>query len=122
MPLKRRLFSVADDPDYTTPRWLHADFARLTGNKVIAKSRAGTFSFADMEKVEKCSRSFLEGISHSLWLLSALLSQLKQDGSTPSDPAHFDKTISSLSSTLTFQTSLAAWLSDYVVSKRRESY
>ena len=122
LPLKHRLFSVADDLDYTTPRWLNPDFARLTGNKMIAKSCARTVSFADMEKVGKCSCSFLEGNSHSLWLLSALLSQLKQDGFTPSDPALLDKPISSLSSTLASQTSLAAGLSDFVVSKRRESY
>ena len=85
---------------WITPWWLNPDFVRLTGNKKIAKSRTGTVSFADMETVEKCSRSFLEGNSHSLWLLSALLSQLKQDGFTPSDPALFDKTISILSSAL----------------------
>ena len=28
---------------------------------MIAKSRAGAVSFADVGKVEKCSRSFLEG-------------------------------------------------------------
>ena len=75
-----------------------------------------------MEKVEKCSRSFLEGHSHSFWLLSALLSQLKQDGFTPLDPALFDKTILSLSSTLPSQMSLAVGLADFVASKRRESY
>ena len=121
LPLKRRSFSVADDPDYTNPRWLNLDFARLIGNKMIAKARAGSVSFADME-VEKCSHSFLEGNSHSFWLLSALLLQLKQDGFTPSDPALFDKTILSLSSILASQTSLAAGLSDFVVSKRRESF
>ena len=100
LPLKCHSFSVADDPAYTTLRWLNPVFAGLTGNKSIAKARAGSVSFADMEKAERCSRSFLEGHSHSFWLLFALLSQLKQDGLTPSDPALFDKTISSLSSTL----------------------
>ena len=32
LPLKRHSFSVADYPDYTTPRWLNLEFARLTGN------------------------------------------------------------------------------------------
>ena len=112
LPLKRRSFSVADDPD----------FIRLTGNKSIAKARAGSMSFADMEKIEKCSCTFLEGYSQSFWLLSALLSQLKQDGFKPFDPALFDKTISSLSAALASQTSLAAGLADFVVSKWRESY
>ena len=66
--VKHRSFSVADDLDYTTLGWLNPDFARLTRNKTITKSCAGFVSFADMEKVEKCSRSLLEGNSHSLWL------------------------------------------------------
>ena len=116
LPLKRRVFPVADDPDYTTPRWLNPDFVRLAGNKTIAKARAGTMSFADIEKVEKCFRTFLGGHSQSFWLLSALLSQLKQDGFHPSDPVLFDKTILSLSATL------AAGLADFVVAKHHESY
>ena len=108
LPLKRRLFSVADDQDYATPRWLNPDFTRLTGNKMIAKSRAGAVSYAYVGKVEKCSYSFLEGNSHS----SALLSQLKQDGFISSDPTLFGKTISSLSCTLAF---LAVRLCDFVV-------
>ena len=81
-----------------------------------------TLSFSDMERVEKCSRTFVGGHSQSFWLMSALLSQLKQDGFQPSDPALFDKTISSLSATLATQTSLAAGLTDFLVSKHRESY
>ena len=30
IPLRRRVFPVADDPDYIAPRWLNPDFARLT--------------------------------------------------------------------------------------------
>ena len=86
----------------------------------MTMTHAGSVSFADMERVEKCSLPFLEGNSHS-WLLPALLSQLKQDGFTPSDPALSDKTISSLSSNLASQTSLAAGLSDFVVSKWSKS-
>ena len=112
LPLKRRLFSVVDDQDYATLQWLNPDFTRLTGNKMIAKSRDGDVSFTDVGKVEKCSYSFLEGNSHSFWL-SALLSQLKQDGFASSDPTLFGKTISSLSCTLA---SLAVRLSGFVVS------
>ena len=122
IPLWCHLFPVADDPDFATPRWLHPDFAWLVGNKSIPKSRVGTMSFMDMGKVEKCSRTLLGGYSQSFWLLSSVLSQLKQDGFQPSDPALFDKNISSLSTTLAMQTSLAAGLTNFTVSKRRESY
>ena len=29
IPLRRRVFPVADDPDYAAPRWLNPDLARL---------------------------------------------------------------------------------------------
>ena len=50
LPLKRRVFSVADDPDFTTPLLVNTYFSRLTGNKTIAKTRMGSVSFADLEK------------------------------------------------------------------------
>ena len=98
------------------------DFSCLTGNKTIAKTRVGSVSFADLEKLEKCSRSLLEGNSHVLWLLSALLSQLKSDGFSPSDLTLFHEAISSISCTLASQTSMAAAMSDFVVSKRQKSH
>ena len=52
--------------------------------------------------------------------MSALLSQLKDDGFSPFDPTLFDKAISSISCTLASQTSLAAVMSDFVVTKRKE--
>ena len=131
IPLQHRLFPVADDPDYGAPQWLNPDFARLVGNKSIGNTRTGSVSFADMEgsvsfadmeKVELCSCTILAGHSQSFWLLSVLLSQVKQDGFKPSDPALFDKTISSLSATMATQTSLAAGLADFVICKHRGSY
>ena len=61
IPLRRRLFPVADDPDFAAPRWLNPDFARLTGNKTIAKTWVGAATFSDLEKVEKCSRTLVAG-------------------------------------------------------------
>ena len=43
------------------------------------------------------------------------------DGFSPSDPSLFDKTISSISCALASQTSLAAGMADFMVTKRRES-
>ena len=51
-----------------------------------------------------------------------MLAQLKEDGFCPSDPALFDKNISALSAALASQTTVAAGLTDFVTSKRRESY
>ena len=58
------------------PLMVNPAFSHLTANRTIA----GSISFDDMEKLEKYSRSLLEGNSHALWLMSALLSQLKADG------------------------------------------
>ena len=122
IPLRRRAFPVADGPDYVAPRWLNPDFARLTQNKSISKSRAGTVSFSDMERLERTSRTVIGGFSQSYWLLSSLLSQLKQDGYRPSEPALFDKMSQSLSASMALQTSLVSGMTDFLVTKRRESF
>ena len=64
----------------------------------------------------------LAGDSQHFWFLSALLAQLKDDGYRPSNPSLFDKSISALSAALAAQTSVAANMSEYVTTKRRESY
>ena len=67
LPLKRRMFAVADKPSYTRLLlFVNPDFSRLTANKSFAKTRAGSVSFFDMERSEKYSRSLLEGNSHAL--------------------------------------------------------
>ena len=50
------------------------------------------------------------------------LVQLKEDGYQLSNPSLFDKSISSLSSALATQTNASACLSEFVTTKRRESY
>ena len=52
----------------------------------------------------------------------SLLAQLKDEGYHPADPALFDKNISALSAALASQTTMAAGISDFITSKRRESY
>ena len=88
----------------------------------FAKTRVSAATFADLEKVEKCSRTLITGQSQSYRLLLALLSQLKQDGFQPSDPSLFDKNISALSASLATQTLICAGLTDFVMAKRRESF
>ena len=101
---------------------LNPDFVRLTRNRTIAKSHAGAISFSDMERLERAFLTVVGGFSQSYWLLSSLLSQLKQDGYKPSEPSLFDKTISSLSASMALQTSLVLGITDFVVSKRKESF
>ena len=56
IPIRRKVFPFADDPDFSSPRWLNPDFARISNNKTIAKTRYSAATFADLEKVEKVSR------------------------------------------------------------------
>ena len=56
------------------------------------------------------------------WLLSSLLAQLKDEGYKPADPALFDENILALSAALASQTTMAAGISDFITTKRRESY
>ena len=54
--------------------------------------------------------------------MSSLLAQLKDDCYRPSDPALFDKNISSLSAALASQMMMAAGVTDFVPAKRCEYY
>ena len=108
IPLRRKVFPVADQPDYASPHFLNPDFTRISA------------TFADFEKVERVACTLVAGQSQSYWLLSALLSQLKQDGFRPSDHALSDKNISSLSASFASQTSVCAGLSDFIMAKCRE--
>ena len=75
-----------------------------------------------MDRMESVSRSFLEAILHSLWLMSGIISQLKQAGFSPRDPDLFYTNISSISASLSSQAQSAAALADFIQSKRRESH
>ena len=122
MPLKRRMFHVGDQPDYCSARFLNPDFSRISKHKTIIKSRASSVSLSDLERLDRASRTILAGESQSFWLLPSLLAQLRDEGYKPADPALFDKNISTLSAALASQTALSAGLSDFITSKRRESY
>ena len=79
-------------------------------------------NLADLEHLERSSCTIIAGDSQCFWLLSYLLAQFKDDGYRPSDPAIFDKNISSLSATLASQTMMAAGVTDFVSAKCRDSY
>ena len=64
----------------------------------------------------------LAGQSQNFWLLSFLLAQLRDEGYKPADPTLFDKNIATLSASLASQTALSAGVSEFVTTKRRESY
>ena len=122
LPSRRREVSIGDDPDFCKQRFLNSDFVRICRSRSVSKSRMASVSLADLEGLDRVARMILAGDSKCYWFLSALLVQLKEDGYQPSNPSLFDKSISSLSSALATQTNASACLSEFVTTKRRESY
>ena len=122
VPLRRKMFYIGDNPDYCNARYINPDFARISKTKNILKTRTSSVNLPDLERLKRGSRTILAGDSQCFWLLSSFLAQLKDDGYRPSDPALFDKNISSLSAALASQTMMAAGVTDFIASKRRESY
>ena len=116
------MFQFGDQPDYCAARFLNPDFSRISKHKTILKSRASSVTLADLEKLDRCSRTILAGESQCFWLLSSLLAQLCDEGYKAVDPALFDKNISTLSASLASQTTMTAGISDFITLKRRESY
>ena len=122
LPSRRRAVSIGDDPDFCKQRFLNSDFARICRSRSVSNSRMASVSLADLERLDRVARMILAGNSQCFWFLSALLVQLKEDGYQPSNPSLFDKSISSLSSALATQTNASACLSEFVSTKRQESY
>ena len=122
LPFKRKSTPVGDRPDFCVAMYLNSDFSRIARQKTILKSRASSVSLSDLEKLDRASRSLIAGQSQSFWLLSSLLAQLQDEEFKPADPNLFDKTITTLSASLASQTNLSSGISEFVTSKRRESY
>ena len=119
LPVRQRAFSIGDDADFCKQRFLNSDFSRICRPKSVLKSRVASITLADLEQLDRVARMILAGDSQCFWFLSALLAQLKEDGYQPSNPSLFDKSITSLSAA---QTGVTANMSEYITSKRRESY
>ena len=121
LPKKVRSYAVADSQHLSVAQPINLDFARLCGNKFMSNKRWGSVTFAEMQRLESVSQSSLEACSFSLWMMSGLLSQLKRDGFSPSDPTLFNTAISSVSAALSSQARSAAAVSTFMRSKRREN-
>ena len=87
LPKKNGKHTVADELKFSTAPAVNLDFSRLTENESVSNKLWGSIIFLEMESV---SRALLEANSNSLWLMSELLSQLKRDGFSPSDPALYE--------------------------------
>ena len=122
LPFKRKATPVGNRPDFCLSRYVSSDFSRISRQKTILRSRASSMTLSDLEKLDRAFRSLMAGQSQSFWLLSSLLAQLRDEDFKPADPNLFVQTITTLSASLASQTNLSSGMSEFVTSKRRESY
>ena len=122
LPFKRKATPVGDRPDFCLARYVNTDFSRISRQKTILRSRTSSMTLSDLENLDRASRSLIASQSQSFWLLSSLLAQLRDVDFKPADPNLFDQTITTLSASLASQINLSSGMSEFVTSKRRESY
>ena len=72
--------------------------------------------------MEESSRFHSEALSHSLWLLSALLAFVRLQGFSPADASLFNILVTSLSKCLAHQSSISASFTAFLGLKRRNFY
>ena len=72
--------------------------------------------------MESSSRFHSEALSHSIWLLSALLAFVRLQGFSPADASLFNTLVTSLSKCLAHQASISASFTAFLGLKRRNFY
>ena len=72
--------------------------------------------------LESLFRGQTEALSHSMWVLTGLLSLIRQEGFVPRDETLFHQFVSSLSFGLSHQANLSAAGTSFTCLKRRELY
>ena len=92
----------------------------MSGN--VPSFRAVNLSIDDCLALETTFRSQAEALSHSMWVLTGMLSLIKSEGFVPKDQSLFRQYISSLSMGLAHQANIAAAGTSFATLKRRQSY
>ena len=77
LPRRSRKYAVADDRLFASSLPVNPSFAQLAEARAVGSKRWGSFSFAEMERIEHVFRNQLEVTSSSLWLMSGILAMLK---------------------------------------------
>ena len=79
-------------------------------------------SIREAAAFEASLRLQLEALSHSMWVLSALLALVRLQNFTPEDSSLFNTLVTSLSKSLAHQASLTATHTAFLGLKRRQFY
>ena len=121
LPPYKTLYSVSDN--VSRSRYLPLnELLESALTKVPQTSRMANISIKDLFSLEAAFRAQVESLSHSMWVLTALIAFLKRDGYAPSDPHLFNQLVSSLSMGLSHLANSSASCTSFVVTKRRECY
>ena len=121
LPPIRSIYAVANNNSKARPLPLNDSMEALL-SKVPQSSRLSTVSIKDCGHLESTFRAQNETLSHSMWVLTALIAFLKSDGYSPSDPALFNQFITSMSMGLSHVSNAASSGTSFLVKKRRDSY
>ena len=117
-------------PQRMTQYAVHGEFAAVPVNpslllmfeRSLRLSLQLGISLREVVLLEFSSCFHSEALSHSLWLLSALLAFVILQGSSPSDASLFNILVPSLSKCLAYQASLSASQTAFVGLKRRHFF
>ena len=71
------MFFVGDKPDYCNARYVNPDFAQISKHKTILKTRTSSVNLADLERIERGSRTILAGDSQCLFRQNTYLRNKK---------------------------------------------
>ena len=88
-------------------------------DKLPTPARLVGVNLRESEILEATFRSQSETLSHSMWVLSALLGYIKLQGFAPADPTLFDQMVTSISKGLAHQAKISAACTSFITHKRR---
>ena len=108
---------------------VHGDFASSAAVPVnpsllsmFGHSLRPSLQLREAGLMESSSRFHYEALSHSMWLLSALLAFVRLQGFSPADASLFNTLVTSLSKCLAHQESISASFTAFLSLKRRNFY
>ena len=119
LPANSTFYSVQDNPSQGKCLTLNPSL-ELLFEKVPSGSRLVSINLRESEILESTFRSLSETLSHSMWVLSALLGFIKLQGFVLKDPALFVQLVSSISKSMAHQANIAASWTTFICHKRRQ--
>ena len=121
--LPQRMSQYAVDGDFASSSAVPVNPSLLSMfERSLRPSLQLGISLREAVLMESSSRFHSEALSHSLWLLSALLAFVRLQGFSPSDASLFNTLVTSLSKCLAHQASLSASLTVFLGLKRHNFY